>query len=150
MLSRASTCRTYGSGRSAIRFHRGTTFSRVACTRSSASAWLPVRRYAVRNSAGRRASTNSSKPLLVTGRHDASTATGGRTGEEDDAEAMEPQTSRESSGFGGGGRRRTRGPRGVRGQVGLTPWLNGIRRSDLPGLDVDGHEACGSFPCPAW
>src|SRR5690242_15612543 len=45
-----------------MRCQCGTALTRATCTRSSASAWSPVRRYAERTSAARRATTNSSNP----------------------------------------------------------------------------------------
>jgi hypothetical protein len=59
----ASTRRTYGSGGPSIRAQANQHLANAVCSRSSASPWSPVSRYAVRSSAGDRVATNSSNPL---------------------------------------------------------------------------------------
>ena len=58
---RTRMVRTYGSGSPVIRPHAPTAFTSVCCSRSSASWWSPVSRYAVRSSASYRAATKASK-----------------------------------------------------------------------------------------
>lgn len=58
-----STLRTYGSGLlPEIRDHANHTFESAVCTRSSASPWSCVSRYAVRSRREERAATYASKP----------------------------------------------------------------------------------------
>jgi hypothetical protein len=51
--------RTYGSGSPSMRCHERAVRKSAVCTRSSARCASPVRRYAVRSSAGERAATNA-------------------------------------------------------------------------------------------